>query len=160
MDATTAALLGAAIGVTGTLGASFVTPYFTARHARSTRLTELRSETYVSAIRLAHSVLSEISKSMGAAPPDHAIDDEADAELANWLRRRLVEIAGEMAAATAELALLGSPQLAEEYADITDQVMAFAEAITTDDDLMPLAAEMGRMLRAFVEKARKHIRVR
>lgn len=46
MDAATAALIGASIGVLGALGGAFINPTMSARHARRAKAYELKREAY------------------------------------------------------------------------------------------------------------------
>ena len=50
MDASTAALLGASIGVVGTVAGALINPFTAARHARNTKIIEMRRDAYLSAI--------------------------------------------------------------------------------------------------------------
>lgn len=58
MDPVTGALLGASIGVIGALGGALLNPYTAARHARRSKIMEMRRDAYVAAIASLESVAS------------------------------------------------------------------------------------------------------
>ncbi|MDX8149232.1 hypothetical protein SK854_44415 [Lentzea sp. BCCO 10_0061] len=56
MDAATAALVGAGVGIIGAIAASWINPFTTAKHARAAKNLELRREAYVKGLNAAQTL--------------------------------------------------------------------------------------------------------
>jgi hypothetical protein len=108
VDAATAALVGASIGVTGTLLTAWLNPFSTARHSQAAKRLELRREAYATAIKAVNSLVSN--------------DTKAEARVA----------ASAMLDPMVQMRLVASPDAARAYGDIYDAVMKIIGLSDTD----------------------------
>lgn len=136
MDAVTAGLIGAAIGVVGTLGGQAINPLATARHARKARNLELRREAYEAGLQLVHEIT--------------ALDDKAPDSLAQADR-----LSRAMMVPLAQMRLIGDLHVAELYVELSKAIEEFLEAKARPAS--DLADRFGDAFNAFQFAARKDV---
>lgn len=98
MDVVTAGLIGASLGVAGTLGGAAINPFTAARHAREAKNIELRREAYAAGLKLVYEITT--FDSMDDARP----------------------LARAMTGPLVQMQLVASQDVAELYADLADIV--------------------------------------
>lgn len=135
MDAATAAILASSITGAVALGVSWLNPHLTAKRARETELLKMRRDAYVSAIRQVD-LFSE--------------DDSPDG---------LRQVAVGMFGPSAQLELLGSPDVAALYRSIHRELMKLADRAVKDEDTDDDFERLVGSLRLFIETARAHMGV-